>query len=72
MATTLLTVRERNQKSKDNEDRSWPFLCVSINFTKECLQQLRNGVFNDKCNKLQSVMNVLHDYHKALFAEFMR
>jgi len=65
-----LSIKDRNQQSKD--DTSWPFLCVSINFTKECLQLLRRGIFNDRCNKQQSVMIIINDYHKALFNEFIR
>lgn len=53
-------------------DRSWPFMCVAIMFTKEALQALRGGALNDKCNKRKDVLSVLHDFHHGCFAEFDR
>lgn len=53
-------------------DRSWPFMCVGVMFTKEALQALRGGALNDKCNKRKEVLSVLHDFHHGCFAEFSR
>jgi hypothetical protein len=64
-----LSVAERNANSKN--DKSWPFMCVSIMFTREALQALRRGVLNDKCNKHKCVLPVLHQFHRACFAEFL-
>lgn len=51
-------------------DSSWPFMCVSIMFTKEALQTLRSGVLNAECNKHKDILTVLHEYHHACFGEF--
>lgn len=53
-------------------DKTWPFFCVSISFTKESIQAFRRGDFNKKCNKRQNVLSVLHDFHHAQFFEFAR
>lgn len=53
-------------------DNSWPFMCVSVMFTKEVIQGMRSGILNAKCNKHKDVLKVLHDYHHALFFEFVR
>ena len=51
-------------------DMSWPFMCVSIMFTKEAMQALRSGSLNRKCNNRKSVMSVVHEYHHACFGRF--
>lgn len=54
-------------------DQSWPFMCVSIMFTKEAIQGLRKGgTFYQKCNKRKTVLSVLHDFHHGCFLEFKR
>jgi hypothetical protein len=53
-------------------DLSWPFMCVSIMFTKEAIQLLRSGTVNAKCNKRKNVMSVLHELHRACFIDFAR
>jgi len=57
---------------KPTIDISWPFMCVSIMFTKEVIVAFRSGVLNVKCNKHKDILYVLHDYHHALFHEFVR
>jgi hypothetical protein len=51
-------------------DLSWPFMCVSIMFTKEALQALRAGALNKAANKVGDVLAPLHDYHAACFVDF--
>lgn len=53
-------------------DLTWPFMCVSIGFTREALQTLREGSLNKKCNKRKEVLSVLHEFHHACFADFGR
>lgn len=53
-------------------DASWPFMCVSVMFTKEAIQALRSGQLNEKCNKLKSVMPVLNRFHHACFKVFAK
>jgi hypothetical protein len=53
-------------------DLTWPFMCVSINFTKDSLQTLRSGALNKKCNKRKDVLSVLFVLHHALFYDFGR
>ena len=52
-------------------DLSWPFMCVSIMFTKEALQALRRGTLNVLANERGGdVLGVLHDFHHACFHDF--
>ncbi len=53
-------------------DLSWPFMCVSIMFTKEALQALRSGVLNDICNKEKAIMPVLGRFHAGCFYYFLK
>ena len=58
---------------KDNDtgrDLSWPFMCVSISFTKEAVVALRTGELNGICNDMNSVLEVLYAYHRACFDKF--
>lgn len=57
---------------KGMNDTSWPFMCVSIMFSKEALQNLRSGVLYDYCNKFKNVMKAMNDFHQGCFAEFGR
>ena len=68
--SSSISAAERNARSA--LDTSWPFMCVSIMFTKEALQALRRGVLNDKCNKHKTVFGVINEFHRACFAEFGR
>ena len=56
----------------NGQDLSWPFMCVSILFTKEAIQALRSGSLNRLCNEIKDVVSVLHDFHHACFHEFGR
>ena len=58
------------QRGKDIIDYTWPFMCVSVLFTKEALQTLRSGVLNKYCNQRKSIFSVLTDFHHASFLEF--
>ena len=51
-------------------DTTWPFMVISITFTKEAIQALRSGCLNRKCNKRKSVLSVVHEYHHACFGRF--
>ena len=53
------------------KDLSWPFMCVSISFTKEAIVALRTGELNWLCNEKNSVLDVLHSFHRACFALFV-
>jgi hypothetical protein len=58
---------------KDNAvgtDLSWPFMCVSISFTKEAIVAMRTGELNGACNERNSVLETLHAYHRACFYKF--
>jgi hypothetical protein len=54
------------------KDLSWPFMCVSIMFTREAIQALRSGVLNRDCNKERDVLSVVHEYHQACFHDFAK
>ena len=54
------------------DDRTWPFMCVSILWVKESLQLLRRGRLNGLCNQLKSVIADVEVCHHALFYEFGR
>jgi len=49
------------------DDRSWPFMCVAIGFTKDAVDALRSGILNKYINRTGSVMAVLQDMHHAQF-----
>ncbi|CAM9108014.1 unnamed protein product, partial [Discosporangium mesarthrocarpum] len=48
----------------------WPFLCVSIGFTKEAIGALRRGACYSECNHQGRVMEVVHELHQAQFHDF--
>lgn len=64
--------RPSDQIKTSTVDVSWPFMCVSIMFTKEVILAFRSGILNAKCNKEKDILYVLHDYHHALFYDFVR
>ncbi|CAM9731746.1 unnamed protein product, partial [Pylaiella littoralis] len=49
----------------------WPFLCVSIGFTKEAVRVLRRGGCFSECNRRQCVLEVVHELHQAQFHAFL-
>ncbi|CAM9227852.1 unnamed protein product [Ectocarpus fasciculatus] len=49
----------------------WPFMCVSIGFTKEALGVLRRGSCYAECNRRRSVLDVVHELHQAQFHAFL-
>ncbi|CAM9605659.1 unnamed protein product, partial [Hapterophycus canaliculatus] len=49
----------------------WPFLCVSIGFTKEALGVLRRGSCYCECNRRKVVMDVVNELHQAQFYAFL-
>jgi hypothetical protein len=53
-----------------DKDLSWPFMCVSINFTKLALVALRQGELNEHINMTGNVMGTLHTYYRAAFYDF--
>jgi hypothetical protein len=70
-ALSLLTPNHPQNRYKGGAtDLSWPFMCVSISFTKEALVALRTGELNSWCNKAGNVLSVLHAYHRACFYHF--
>lgn len=48
----------------------WPYLLVSINFTRDAVQALREGAVNKECRRRGSVAEVVHSVHQALFYDF--
>jgi hypothetical protein len=56
----------------DNHDLSWPFMCVSIMFTKESVQAMRSGILNKECNRQGDVLTAMNAFHQACFFEFAR
>eukprot|EP00903_Cladosiphon_okamuranus_P006214 g6108.t1 len=49
----------------------WPFLCVSIGFTKEAVGVLRRGSCYSECNRRESVLDVVNELHQAQFYGFL-
>lgn len=66
------TASTASLRADPTKDVSWPFMCVSIMFTKEALQAFRSGFLNAKCNKHGTILEILHDFHHALFQQFYR
>ena len=68
--------REKNSIHKEIQrgnsvlDLTWPFMCVSVLFTKETLQTFRAGSLNNLCNERKDVLSVLADFHHACFLDF--
>ncbi|CAM9513205.1 unnamed protein product, partial [Scytosiphon promiscuus] len=48
----------------------WPFLCVSIGFTKEALGVLRRGSCYAECNRRETVLEIVNELHQAQFHAF--
>ena len=61
-----------HEASNPKFDPSWPFICVSIMFTKEAIQVLRSGLLNKKINKFRSVLTAVHYFHRACFGLLAR
>eukprot|EP00752_Nemacystus_decipiens_P012906 g11424.t1 len=49
----------------------WPFLCVSIGFTKGAVGVLRRGSCYAECNRRERVLDVVNELHQAQFYGFM-
>jgi len=49
-------------------DRDFPFMAVSINLTKVCLEALRSGSLTTAANQRNSVVEAFHDLHCGLYA----
>lgn len=64
------SVNKEIKRGKDVVDLTWPFMCVSILFTKETLQAFRAGSLNNLCNERKDVLSVLADFHHACFLDF--
>jgi len=62
----------RDNAKSGKFDSSWPFMCVSIMFTKEALQSLRRVDLNIACNKAKNVLSVLHAFHHGCFIDFAK
>lgn len=58
------------QPGSSGQDLTWPFMCVSIMFTKEAIQALRSGILNQVINDRKDILSVLHDFHHACFHDF--
>eukprot|EP00968_Pinguiococcus_pyrenoidosus_P022433 scaffold3229_cov246-Pinguiococcus_pyrenoidosus.AAC.2 len=56
--------------SSETRTRQWPFMLVSINFTKRALEALRDGTLYPECNRRRAVMEVLDEVHHAIFYYF--
>lgn len=62
--------KQEIRRGKDFVDLTWPFICVSVLFTKETLQTFRSGSLNSLCNERKDIISVLADFHHACFLEF--
>lgn len=62
-------VRALFHQSQD-EVAHWPFLLVSINFTRDAMTALKAGTANKECRRRGSVAAVLHSLHQSLFYDF--
>ena len=70
-AHRLSVLTPEHPENHTGQDLSWPFMCVSISFTKEAIVALRTGELNSICNEKNSVIEVLHAFHRACFAMFI-
>lgn len=57
-------------RAQSHEDKSWPFMCVAVMFTKEALQALRSTRLYKHCNTRNSVLEILNLFHQACFFDF--
>ena len=71
-ALFLLSKSDDPHSTRDRFDNSWPFMCVSIMFTKEALQNLRRGSFIRRCNEIQAIFPIINSFHQACFLDFGR
>ena len=56
-------------------DLTWPFMCVSIMFTKEALKAMRSGALNSFLNQSQAddtAIDTLADFHQSCFFDFAK
>lgn len=50
----------------EDEQRHFPYACVSINITLHCLKALRSGEIYPECNKRQSILQGINNLHFAM------
>ena len=60
------------KSSSPTIDKSWPFMCVSVMFTRESIRALRSGSLNPVCNEKKDILSVVNTFHHACFGEFFR
>jgi hypothetical protein len=70
LARLMHSISKDSAGGRGIKDKSWPFFCVSINFTKEAIQALRSGELNKKCNNRKSILSPVHEFHHACFGRF--
>jgi ELMO domain-containing protein len=68
----LSSSSSKSDKRVSVVDKSWPFMCVSVMFTREAIQALRRGDLNKEANQRQDIMSVVHDFHHACFYDFAK
>lgn len=60
----------KEKRGKGTLDTSWPFMLVSIQFTKESIQALRSGALEELFSKEKDAISLINDFHHAVFMEF--
>ena len=68
----LECAREIYKASMAKGKEGWPFMCVSIGFTRDVMALLRKGKLNKYCNTESDVFSVVNKMYIALFTEFHR
>ena len=64
-------MRPEHTRNGSKKDLSWPFMLVSLSFSKEALICLRSGALNESCNQHESVLLALHEFHRSLMHHFV-
>ena len=72
LARKMHSISKETAGGRGITDKSWPFFCVSIGFSKEAIQAMRSGQLNKKCNNRRSVLSPVHEFHHACFGRFYR
>ncbi|CAM9272721.1 unnamed protein product, partial [Sphacelaria rigidula] len=68
---TQPTFAAKLYRTSMEDGTGWPFLCVSIGFTKEAVGALRRGDCYAECNRKGVVLQVVNELHQAQFHEFL-
>ena len=50
--------------------QDWPFMCVSVGFTLECMRALRRGDLYSRCNLRGSLLCGMKDFFASLYFDF--